>query len=96
MTVQVFIATHGDFDKTEKFMCTSLQKTSIKNIKNHITKTLKAAKNQFTKNFAPVSSANAPSWKTPKPSATDYSQPCHPQALGDKVKLVDLSFDTID
>lgn len=94
--VQVFIATHGDFDKTENIMRTSLQKVGVKNVKNHIASTLKAAKKQFTKNSTPDFPANAPSWNPPKPSETDYRQPCNPQCLGTDVKLVDLNFDNID
>ena len=95
-TVKVFIATHGDFDKTEKIMRTSLQKIGAQNVKNHIVNTLKAAKKQLRKNLAPVSSTNAPSWKPPKPSETDYRQPCDPQCLGIATKLVDLSLNTVD
>lgn len=96
MIIQVFIATHGDFDQTAKIMRTSLQKVGIKNIKNHIANTLKAAKKQFTKNFTPDLPANAPSWNPPKPSETDYRQPCNPKCLGTEVKLIDLSFNTIN
>ena len=96
MTVQVFIATHGDFDKTSTIMRAALKKVGIQDIKKHIANTLKAAKNQLRKNLAPDSSLNAPSWKPPKPSETDYSLPCNPQTLGTDANLVDLSFDTID
>ena len=97
-TIRVFFATHGDFSKTENVMRTSLQKLGVKNVKNHIANTLKAAKKQFTKNSTPDLPMNAPSWNPPKPSETDYSQPCNPQALdfADASKLVDLSFDSID
>lgn len=96
MIVQIFIATHGDFDKTANIMCTSLQKVGVKNVKNHIASTLKAAKRQFTKNSTPNLYMNASSWNPPNPSETDYLQPCNPKCLGTEVKLVDLSFDNID
>ena len=98
MIVQVFIATNGDFDQTAKIMRKTLLKAGVKNIKNHIAHTLKAAKSQLRKNLAPASSANVQSWKPPKPSETDYSQPCNSQALdfADSDKLVDLRLDSID
>ena len=97
-TVRVFIATHGGFDKTATIMRNSLQKACVSDVKTHISNILKAAKKQLTKNFAPDSPSNAPSWNPPKPSETDYSQPCNPQALdiADVGKIVDLNFDFID
>lgn len=97
-TIRVFLATHGDFDKNAKIMRDSLKKVGVTDVKKHISNVLKAAKAQLKNNLAPVSSVNTPSWSTPKPSETDYSQPCNPQALdlADAGKLVDLSFDTID
>ena len=97
-TIRVFLATHGDFDKTAKLMRDSLKKVGVTDVKTHISNVLKAAKAQLKNNLAPVSSVNTPSWSTPKPSETDYSQPCNPQALdlADAGKIVDLSFDTID
>ena len=95
-TIRVFIATHGDLDKTAKIMRTSLQKAGVTDVQKHISNVLKAAKEQLKKNRAPVSSLNAPSWNPPKPSETDYSQPCNPQCLGIEPQLVDLRVDTID
>lgn len=95
-TIRVFFATNGDFERTAKIMRTSLHKAGVTDFTKHISNVLKAAKKQFTKNSTPELPMNASSWNPPKPSETDYSQPCNPQCLGIEPQLLDLSFDTID
>lgn len=93
-TVRIFIATHGDLDKTADIMRVPLKNTGISDVKRHISNVIRAAKQQHRNNLQPPQ--QIPSWHPPKPSETDYSLPCHPQALCTDANLVDLSFDTID
>ena len=93
-TVRIFIATHGNLDKTVDIMRVPLKKAGISDVKLHISNVIHAAKKQHRNNLQPPQ--QIPSWKPPKPSETNYSLPCHPQCLGTDAKLADLSFDTID
>ena len=96
LTVKIFIATNGKFDETEKAMCSALKNIGVKDTKKYISNVIRAAKIQLKRNEPPA--LFKPSWNPPKPSQTDYRQPCNPHALdfADAGKLVDLRFDTID
>ena len=74
MTVRIFLATNCDFDKTAKVMSKCIKNCGIKNIDQHIEKVILAAHHQFKENTSPVI-ASARTWKSPKPSETDYKQP---------------------
>lgn len=93
-TVRIFIATQGNLNKTADIMRVHLKKAGISDVTRHTTNVIRAAKQQHRNNLQPPKTT--PSWKPPKPFATDYSLPCNPQCLGTYVKLVDLSFNTID
>ena len=71
-TVRVFIATHGNFNKTLQIMNNLVKNTGIKDVEKHITEVIRSAKLQFKRNSQPQCLPN--SWKTPKPSDTNYKQ----------------------
>ena len=71
-TVRVFIATHGNFDKTLQIMNNLVKNTGVKDVEKHITEVIRSAKLQFKRNSQPQCFPN--SWKTPKPSDTNYKQ----------------------
>lgn len=93
-TVRIFIATHGNLDKTADIMRVPLKNAGISDVKLHISNVIRSATKQHRNNLQPPQPT--PSWHPPKPSETDYHKPCNPQCLSTDVKLVDLSFDTID
>ena len=72
-TVRVFIATHGNFEKTKSIMYNLIKSTGVNDVEKHIGDVIKAAKLQFKKNIQPQ--RLPPSWKIPKPSDTNYQQP---------------------
>ena len=72
-TVRVFIATHGNFEKTEAIMHDLIKIIGVNDVTKHITDVIRAAKIQFKKISQPQ--RLPPSWKTPKPTDTDYKQP---------------------
>ena len=96
LTLKVFIANNGNFDETEKLMRLALKYIGVKDTRKYISNVIRSATIQLKRNEPPALSK--PSWHPPKPSQTDYSQPCNPQALdiSDVGKIVDLRFDTID
>ena len=70
-TVRVFIATHGNLDKTYKIMKPLYEKYSrIPYVRKYISSIIQAAKIQFKSNSTPP--VKSPSWNAPKPSETDY------------------------
>ena len=71
-TVKVFIATHGNLDKTFQIMHSLIKNTGVKNIEKHIAETIRSAKLQLKNHSQPI--ARQPSWKPPKPSETDYQK----------------------
>ena len=73
-TIRVFIATHGNLDKTCKIMNPLYEKyTNIPYIRRYISDVIKSAKIQFKTGYTP--SVNLPSWNAPKPNDTDYKKP---------------------
>ena len=72
-TIRVFIATHGNFEKTESIMHDLIKSTGVNDVAKQITDVIRAAKLQFKKNSQPQRLPQ--SWKTPKPMDTDYKQP---------------------
>ena len=72
-TVRVFIATHGNLEKTESIMQHLIKNTGVNDVSKHITDVIRAAKLQFKKNSQPQRLPQ--SWKTPKPADTDYKKP---------------------
>ena len=71
-TVRVFIATHGNFDKTAKIMEPLLENISIFNSKHYVKRVIESALKQFHNHSKP--SNFQLSWKAPSPSDTDYKQ----------------------
>lgn len=72
-TVRVFIATHGNLEKTESIMHHLIINTGVNDVSKHIIDVIRAAERQFKKNSQPQRLPQ--SWKTPKPSDTNYRQP---------------------
>ena len=71
--VRTFIATNGDFAKTVQIVGKLINDIGINNLEKYATDVIRSAKLQLKTNFQPH---RLPiSWKTPKPSDTDYSQP---------------------
>ena len=85
-TVRVFIATHGDFNKTTNIMREFIQKTGVADVENHISKVIKSASKQFKSNSQPQILPY--SWKTPKPSDTDYKK-------SDETSIVPLQLSSV-
>lgn len=71
-TVRVFIATHGNFDETLQIMNNIIKSTGVNDVEKHITEVIRSAKLQFKKNSQPQCLPQ--SWKTPKPTDTDYKK----------------------
>ena len=71
-TIRVFIATHGNFKKTESIMHNLIKSTGVNDIEKHIVDVIKAAKLQFKHNSIPNNLS--PSWKPLKPEETDYKK----------------------
>lgn len=72
MTLKVFLASNGDFQKTIEIMVFYFTSIGINDIQVHIRNVLEAARRQFKHNLIPT--VPSPSWKPPKPSQTDYTQ----------------------
>ena len=72
MTLKVFLATNGNFQKTAEIMVAHFEFIGINDVQNHVRNVLEATKRQFKHNLFP--SISEPSWNIPKPSQTDYSQ----------------------
>ena len=71
-TVRVFIATHGNLNKTVAIMQPLLDNFPIAYPKRYVQKIIDSAIRQFKSHSQP--SVYPPSWKPPKPSETDYSK----------------------
>ena len=69
-TVRVFIATHGNFDKTVAIMQPLFDNLPIAYPKKYVKRIVSAAVQQFQSRSLP--SAYMSSWKPPKPEETDY------------------------
>ncbi len=72
MTLKVFLATNGNFQKTAEIMVAHLEYIGVHDVQNHVRNVLEAAKRQFKLHLVPQ--IPSPSWKPPKTSQTDYSQ----------------------
>ena len=72
-TIRVFLASHGNYHQTEKIMHDFIKKTGINNVHKYIANVIHTARLQHKENSHPTTPP--PSWKPPKPSATDYSKP---------------------
>ena len=72
MTLKVFLATDGSFQKTAEIMVAHLEFIGIHDVQNHVRNVLEAAKRQLKLHLVPT--VPSPSWKPPKPSQTDYFQ----------------------
>ena len=71
-TIRVFLASHGNYQQTEKIMHDFIKKIGINNVHKYVANVIHAANLQHKDNFQPTTSP--PSWKPPKPSETDYSK----------------------
>ena len=72
-TVRTFIATKGDFRRTESILHNLILSTDITDTNKYISDVIHAASRQHKKNIQPT--IPPPSWKPPKPSETDYTKP---------------------
>lgn len=72
-TLRVFLASHGDFERTLSIMHDLLSDIGINNARAYISDVIHDAKFQHKKNIHPTKIP--PSWTPPKPSDTDYSKP---------------------
>lgn len=72
-TVRTFIATKGDFKRTERILHNLIISTDTTNTDKYISDVIHAAILQHKKNIQPT--IPPPSWKPPKPSETDYTKP---------------------
>ena len=72
-SVRVFIATHGNFNRTERVLHNLILSTNIKDTDKYISDVIHSAILQHKKNIQPT--IPPPSWKPPKPSETDYKKP---------------------
>ena len=70
--VRVFIATHGNFEKTEEILRPFFQYLNVQQPQKYIDSVIAAAKIQARKNSYPA--VKSPSWKIPAPSDTDYNK----------------------
>ena len=72
-TVKIFIATHGNFDKTYRIMHDIIKNIGVKNVEKYIADSIRSASRQFKTHSRPE--PPPPSWKPPKPEQTDYQKP---------------------
>ena len=72
-TIRTFLATKGDFKRTEHILHNLILSTDVKDIDQYIRDVIHAAILQHKKNIQPT--IPPPSWKPPKPSETDYTKP---------------------
>ena len=94
-TVRVFIATHGNFDKTAKIMEPLLENISIFNSKHYIKRVIASAIKQMHTHSKP--SNFQLSWKPPSSSETDYTQADSSDVVSLQLSNVpDINWDIID
>lgn len=72
-TLRVFLASNGNYKKTEKIMHDFIKKTGVDNVRKYVSNVIHAANLQHKENCQPATPP--PAWKSPKPSETDYSKP---------------------
>ena len=72
-TVRTFIATKGDFKRTEHLLHNLILSTDVKDVDKYIRDVIHAAILQHKKNIQPT--IPPPSWTSPKPKDTDYTKP---------------------
>ena len=93
--VRVFIATHGNFDKTEQILKPFFPYLNVNNHRDYIKSVISAALLQFKKNIHPQTSP--PPWKPPKPENTDYSKPDESGIIPLQLsKVPDINWDMIN
>ena len=94
-TVRTFIATKGDFNRTERILHNLILSTDIKDTEKYISNVIRAACRQHKKNFQPT--IPPPSWKPPKPSDTDYNKPDETGIVPLQLsKVPDINWDMIN
>ena len=94
-TVRVFIATHGNFDKTAKIMESLLENISIFNSKHYVKRVIASAIKQMHTRSKP--SNFQLSWKPPSSSETDYTQADSSDVVSLQLSNVpDINWDIID
>lgn len=91
-SVRVFIATHGNFDKTYHIMHDLIKNTGVKNVEKHIADSIRSAKRQCKTHSHPE--LPPPSWNPPKPADTDYQKTDETGLVS--AQLVSLDFDGIN
>ena len=72
-TIRTFIATKGDFNRTERILHNLILSTDVKDVDQYIRDVIHAASLQHKKNIQPFIPPS--SWKPPKPEETDYKKP---------------------
>ena len=94
-TVRTFIATKGDFNRTERILHNLILSTDVKDVDQHIRDVIHAAILQHKKNIQPT--IPPPSWKPHKPSDTDYSKPDETGIVPLQLsKVPDINWDMIN
>ena len=94
-TVRTFIATKGDFNRTERILHNLILSTDVKDVDQYIRDVIHAAILQHKKNIQPT--IPQPSWKPPKPSDTDYSKPDETGIVPLQLsKVPDINWDMIN
>ena len=71
--LRVFLATHGNHEKTKHIMSDFIEKVGTYNTDIYIDNVIRSASRQHSHNLHPTTPP--PAWKHPKPSDTDYSKP---------------------
>lgn len=72
-TIRTFIATKGDFNRTERILHNFILSIGVEDTDKYIHDAIRAAIRQHKKNIQP--SIPPSSWKPPKPEETDYKKP---------------------
>ena len=94
-TVRTFIATKGDFKRTERILHNLIISTGVKDTDKYIHDVLHAASLQYKKNIQPT--IPSPAWKPPKPEETDYKKPDETEIVPLQLSNVpDINWDMIN
>ena len=72
-TIRTFLATKGDFNRTERILHNLILNTDVLDTEKYIHDVIRSAVRQHKKNIQPT--IPSPSWKPPKPEETDYKKP---------------------
>ena len=94
-TIRTFIATHGDFNRTERILHNLIISTGITDTYKYISDVIHAASRQHMKNLQPTIPPS--SWTPPKPEDTDYAKPDETGIVPLQLsKVPDINWDMIN